>query len=322
MQRIKPAVKGTHRSGVLGNIGGFGGLFELDTTRYREPVLVAATDGVGTKLDLAVQTGQLDGVGVDLVAMCANDLVVQGAEPLFFLDYYVTGRLDVDIATRVVESICEGCRLAGAALLGGETAEHPGTFPVGEFDLAGFCVGVVEKGRIVDGQSVAAGDAVVGIASSGPHSNGFSLIRRIVADGGHDLDGGFGDGTLASALLSPTRIYVKSILALLDSVAVHGIAHITGGGISENIARVLPATHDAELDRHSWQEPAIFDWLRQNGRVEPQEMWRTFNCGLGMAVIVPPDAADRAVQALRDEGEDATVIGTVVPGRGEVRITG
>jgi phosphoribosylformylglycinamidine cyclo-ligase len=320
VQRIKPAVRKTKRPGVLGSIGGFGGLFELDIGNYQAPVLVAATDGVGTKLDLALKADRLGGVGIDLVAMCANDLVVQGAEPLFFLDYFVSGRIEVEVAARVIEGIADGCLLAGAALLGGETAEHPGTFPVGEFDLAGFCVGVVEKDRIIDGSTIADGDKIIGLASSGPHSNGFSLIRRLIADGGHLLSEKLGATTLGDALLEPTRIYVKSSLALAREVPVRGFSHITGGGITENLARILPSGVDAILDSQSWAVPDVFSWIMQDGRVAQNEMWQTFNCGIGMIAVVPAEHCDAALSLLSQHGETGYLIGEIVTGNGNVTI--
>ncbi|MBN1237705.1 MAG: phosphoribosylformylglycinamidine cyclo-ligase [Gammaproteobacteria bacterium] len=313
VERIRGPVKRTLRPEVLGGLGGFGGLFRVPAG-FREPVLVAGTDGVGTKLKLAIEHDAHDEVGIDLVAMCANDIVVQGAQPLFFLDYFVTPRLDVDVAERVITGIAKGCELAGAALLGGETAEHPGMHAAGEYDLAGFCVGVVERDRIIDGSGITAGDSVIGLASSGPHSNGFSLIRRVLEDRPQDASASYGGRPLVEQLLTPTRIYVRPLLALLEQVPVKGLAHITGGGLLENIPRVLPAGLGVRLDESSWTRPAVFDWLESAG-VERHEMHRTFNCGIGMIVVVAAGEADAAVERLRQHGEQAAVIGEVVADR-------
>ncbi len=319
VERIKPIARRTMRPGVLAGLGGFGALFELPLSRYREPVLVSGTDGVGTKLRLAIELGRHDSVGIDLVAMCANDLVVQGAEPLFFLDYFATGKLDVDTAEQVIAGIGRGCELAGAALIGGETAEMPGMYADGDYDIAGFCVGVVEKSAIIDGSRVAVGDTLIGIASSGPHSNGYSLIRKILAHGKADLAAPFAgatpDLTLGAALLAPTRIYVRNVLALNEQVALRAIAHITGGGLIENLPRVLPDGTRARIDAGSWQRPAIFDWLQEQGNVADQEMYRTFNCGIGMIVVVAPGDAERALAILASQGETAWIIGSVEAGR-------
>jgi len=294
VERIKPMVARTRREGVLGGLGGFGGLFELGG-RYREPVLVSGTDGVGTKLKLAQQLGRHDTIGIDLVAMCVNDVLVQGAEPLFFLDYFATGKLDVDVAAAVVSGIARGCEESGCALLGGETAEMPDMYPPGEYDLAGFCVGAVEKSRMLDGSAVAAGDVLIGVASSGAHANGFSLIRRILERTGSPLDTPLGATTLGEALLEPTRLYVKPMLALLHDCPVHAFSHITGGGLTENIIRVIPEDLGVEIDAQAWPRPMLFDWLARAGAVAPQEMWRTFNCGIGFVVIcAEPDARDVA----------------------------
>jgi phosphoribosylformylglycinamidine cyclo-ligase len=319
VERIKPFVKRTLRPGVLGGLGGFGALFELPVARFRHPVLVSGTDGVGTKLRLAMEANWHDTIGIDLVAMCANDVVVQGAEPLFLLDYYATSRLDVDVAARVVSGIAEGCRLAGAALIGGETAEMPGMYQGEDYDLAGFCVGIVEKDRIIDGGRTRSGDAIIGLLSSGPHSNGFSLIRKLiaVADAGPDtlLDG----QRLYERLLAPTRIYVKPVLALLADVPVHGIAHITGGGLLENIPRVVPDGLEVVLHRASWPRDPVFDWLRRTGNIPDHEMYRTFNCGIGMTICVAPAHVDTALATLTAAGEQALVIGQVRSGtRGAV----
>ena len=320
VERIKPLVKSTRRDGVLGGIGGFGGLFELAGERYKRPVLVAGADGVGTKLKLAVELELHDTVGIDLVAMCVNDVIVQGAEPLFFLDYYGCGRLDTEVAASVIEGIAEGCRQAGAALLGGETAELPGMYQEPDYDLAGFCVGIVEKDAIIDGTLISAGDKLVGLASSGPHSNGYSLIRKLLADSGKSAKSSWQGNTLGHELLSPTRIYVRAILKLLGTCPVHGIAHITGGGLPDNLERILPLSIDVHVEPTAWQRPLIFDWLQDQGQIEAGEMYRTFNCGIGMAVIVPEHCVDEAVTLLMSEGETASVIGEVVKGSGQVHI--
>jgi phosphoribosylformylglycinamidine cyclo-ligase len=320
VDRIKPAVKRSMRPEVLGGIGGFGALVEVPLDRYRRPVMVSGTDGVGTKLRLAIETGRHDTIGIDLVAMCANDVVVQGAEPLFFLDYYATGKLDVNTAERVIKGIVEGCLQAGCALVGGETAEMPGMYEGEDYDLAGFCVGLVEKDLIIDGTRTRAGDAIIGLASSGAHSNGYSLIRRLLAISGAGpatlLDG----QPLYDLLLAPTRIYVKSVLELLKTVPVHNIAHITGGGPTGNIPRVMPQGLEAVIDARLWPRQAIFDWLQRIGNVQRDEMYRTFNCGLGMTVCVAAADADRAVAVLRACGETAAVIGEVRAGDQEVVI--
>ncbi|MGB5261287.1 MAG: phosphoribosylformylglycinamidine cyclo-ligase [Gammaproteobacteria bacterium] len=314
VERIKPAVARTRRSGVISGLGGFGALFELPLGRYREPVLVSGTDGVGTKLKLAVEAGLHDSIGIDLVAMCVNDIVVTGAEPLFFLDYYATGKLELDVATDVITGIARGCELAGAALIGGETAEMPGMYSSGDYDLAGFGVGIVEKAGIIDGSRVSAGDALIGLASSGPHSNGYSLIRKVLEVSGSSLDTMLDDRPLAAWLLAPTRIYVKPLLHLCSKYSVHSLAHITGGGLTENLPRVLPPGTRAVIDAGCWLRPAIFDWLQQHGNVEPQEMYRTFNCGIGMVVCVAATDADDVIADLTAMGEDARVIGQVESG--------
>ncbi len=319
VERIKPLVATTRRSEVLAGLGGFGGLFELPAG-YREPVLVSGTDGVGTKLKLALAMGKHDTIGIDLVGMCVNDVVVLGAEPLFFLDYYATGHLDVDIAAAVVTGIAEGCRQAGCALIGGETAELPGMYQGDDYDLAGFCVGIVEKGRIVDGSRVVPGDAVVAVASSGPHSNGYSLIRRILSASGADLDDPFEGSTLGENLLAPTRIYVRPALSLLAATEVHAIAHITGGGLLENLPRVLPEGCRAIVRQDSWSLPPIFEWLQQQGNVAAAEMLRTFNCGVGMTFVVPGDAARPAVDLLKSTGEHAWIAGEIVAGETAVDV--
>ena len=318
VDRIKPMVKATARDGVLGSIGGFGGLFELATHKYQEPVLVSGTDGVGTKLRLAIDTGIHDSVGIDLVAMCVNDIVVLGAEPLFFLDYFGCGRLDEQVAAEVISGIAAGCQQAGAALIGGETAEMPGMYAAEDYDLAGFAVGVVEKAAIIDGSGLAAGDKIIGLLSSGPHSNGYSLIRKIVRDSGSDLQMPYGTSTLGRELLTPTRIYVKPVLQVIEKVKVKSIAHITGGGIPENLVRVLNDTVDARIDTRAWQRPDIFDWLQQQGNVAEDEMLRTFNCGIGMMLAVAADDVPAAIAALQAAGETALEIGEIVPGSGQV----
>jgi phosphoribosylformylglycinamidine cyclo-ligase len=314
VERIKPAVKRSMRPEVLGGLGGFGALVEVPLDRYRRPVMVSGTDGVGTKLRLAIETGRHDTIGIDLVAMCANDVVVQGAEPLFFLDYYATGRLQVDVAERVIKGIVEGCLQAGCALVGGETAEMPGMYEGDDYDLAGFCVGLVEKDQIIDGSRTAAGDVILGLASSGPHSNGYSLIRRLLAMSGATPDTRVEGTPLYDLLLTPTRIYVKSVLAVLAELPVHGIAHITGGGPSGNIPRTLPDGLEAVLEERAWPRPAVFDWLERAGRIERDEMHRTFNCGLGMTLTVAAGDADRALAILRRCGEQASVVGEVRAG--------
>ncbi|MEJ2344320.1 MAG: phosphoribosylformylglycinamidine cyclo-ligase [Gammaproteobacteria bacterium] len=322
VERIAPVAKRTLRPEVLGGLGGFGALFELPAGRYREPVLVSGTDGVGTKLKLAMMLNEHRGIGIDLVAMCVNDLLVQGAEPLFFLDYYATGRLDVEAAAQVIEGIGAGCEQAGAALIGGETAEMPGMYAPGDYDLAGFCVGIVEKSDIIDGSRVAAGDALIGVASSGPHSNGYSLVRKIIEVSGADLAGEFHGRTLGQTLIEPTRIYVRSVLRLLQQVDVHAMAHITGGGLPENLPRVLPDKTRAVIHADAWVRPPVFDWLQRAGNVSDREMYRTFNCGVGMVVCVGADDAQAALDTLREAGEQAFIIGRVesAPARGvEIR---
>jgi phosphoribosylformylglycinamidine cyclo-ligase len=316
VERIKPRVARTMRPEVLAGIGGFGAMIEIPQGRWKRPVLVAGTDGVGTKLRLAIDSGLHDNVGQDLVAMCANDVVVQGAEPLFFLDYYATGKLSVDVAERVIAGIAEGCALAGCALVGGETAEMPGMYPEGDYDLAGFCVGIVERERIIDGSRVSAGDAVIGLASSGPHSNGFSLIRRLLAETGADAGTEVGGARLVELLMAPTRIYVKSLLALAGSMDVHGLAHITGGGLTDNIPRALPDGLGVRLESGAWRRGPVWDWIQASGRIGDAEMHRTFNCGIGMVVVVARDDAEAALGLLRGAGERASVIGEVVTGAG------
>jgi len=310
VENIKPFAKRTTRPEVLAGIGGFGALFALGQ-KYRDPVLVSGTDGVGTKLKLAFAMNRHHTVGIDLVAMSVNDILVQGAEPLFFLDYFACGKLEVSTATAVVQGIAKGCELAGCALIGGETAEMPGMYPAGEYDLAGFAVGAVERDRIIDGQDIVPGDAVLGLASSGPHSNGFSLIRRILEVSDARLDSDFDGRALGEALLEPTRIYVKPVLAAMGKAKIKGLAHITGGGLVENVPRVLPQNCQAVLHRERWPRPAVFDWLQKQGGISDAEMHRVFNCGIGMAVICAPDAAPSLLEALRAQGEAAWAIGEI-----------
>jgi phosphoribosylformylglycinamidine cyclo-ligase len=316
VERIKPLVKRTQRPEVLAGIGGFGGLFSLPPGRFTEPVLVSGTDGVGTKLMLAQHFNQHRTIGIDLVAMCVNDVLVQGAEPLFFLDYFACGKLDTDVATDVIAGIAAGCLQAGAALIGGETAEMPDMYAPGEYDLAGFTVGVVERENLIDGSAIAEGDIVIGIASSGPHSNGYSLIRKVLDRAGDtEIDG----TPAAECLLTPTRIYVKPVLALIEEVEVHGLAHITGGGITENVPRVLHGKLGVVIDTSSWQQGPVFDFLQQHGSIETAEMRRTFNCGVGMIVVVNPAHAVRAIELLNAKGEHAWQLGTIIPGDQEVQ---
>ena len=319
VERIKPLVRRTQRPEVLAGIGGFGALVELPAG-YRRPVLVSGTDGVGTKLRLAIDTGRHDTIGIDLVAMCANDVVVQGAEPLFFLDYYATGALKIEVAAQVVAGIAEGCVQAGAALVGGETAEMPGMYHGEDYDLAGFCVGVVERESIIDGSRVRAGDAVIGLSSSGPHSNGYSLIRRLVAVAGATANTQLDGRALFDRLLTPTRIYVRSLLQLIRALPVHGLAHITGGGLSDNIPRVLSAGLQVRLQRGSWPRDPVFDWLERTGNINAQEMYRTFNCGIGMVVIIAATQVDAALKVLQGAGEQAQLIGVVQSGSDGVLI--
>jgi phosphoribosylformylglycinamidine cyclo-ligase len=314
VERIKPRVKRSMRPEVLGGIGGFGALVEVPLDRYRRPVLVSGTDGVGTKLRLAIDTHRHDGVGIDLVAMCANDVLVQGAEPLFFLDYFASGKLDVDVAERVIAGIVDGCVQAGCALVGGETAEMPGMYHGADYDLAGFCVGVVEKDAIIDGSKTRAGDVVLGLPSSGPHSNGFSLIRKILQLSDADIQADLQGARLIDRLMAPTRIYVKPLLKLMGEVSLHGLSHITGGGLVDNIPRVLPDGLEAILERRSWRREPVFDWLQQQGKIADAEMYRVFNCGIGMTVHVAANDAQRAVGVLRDAGQEALVIGEIRSG--------
>lgn len=320
VQKIKPMVARTHRTGILGAIGGFGGLFELPVTQYQQPVMVSGTDGVGTKLRLAIDLDMPDTVGIDLVAMCVNDILVCGAEPLWFLDYFATGRLDVEQASRVIGGIAEGCVQAGAALLGGETAEMPGMYHDADYDLAGFAVGVVEKEQIIDGQSVTPGDSIIGIASSGPHSNGYSLIRKVAEQ--HDINAPFEALTLGQTLMQPTRIYVKSILDVLQAkLPIKAMAHITGGGITENVPRSLPDNVVANINLDSWQAPPVFAWLQEHGKIEQAEMLRTFNCGIGFSLVVAAENTDAILARLHAAGEFACVIGSIEAGNGPASVT-
>lgn len=325
VRAIAPLARATRRAGADADLGGFGGFFDLKAAGFTDPLLVAANDGVGTKLKLAIEHDKHDGVGIDLVAMCANDLIVQGAEPLFFLDYYASGKLDAAVAERVIASIAEGCRLAGCALIGGETAEMPGMYADGDYDLAGFCVGAVERDRVLTGAAIAPGDVVLGLASSGVHSNGFSLVRRLAADRGWKLvrpalfDA---EILLIDALMAPTRIYVKSLLPLLAARQIKGLAHITGGGLLENLPRVLPAGCHATIDADAWEQPRLMAFLQAQGAIEPEEMARTFNCGIGMAVIVAPDAAAAVKSALVAAGETVLRIGRIDAGTRGCTVTG
>ncbi len=331
VERIKPAVKRTHRSGMMGGLGGFGAMFDPKAAGYNDPILVSSTDGVGTKIKIAIDAGRHETIGIDLVAMCVNDLIVQGAEPLFFLDYFATGKLEVGVAQKVIEGIAKGCEDAGCALIGGETAEMPGMYQAGDYDLAGFTVGAVERGQVLTGEGVAEGDVVLGLSSSGVHSNGYSLVRKIMKETqGYDYDtpAPFAAGkTMGDMLLAPTKIYVKPVLKALRAARAHhtacpdgglkALAHITGGGLTENIPRVLPAHVAVQLDAKSWQRPGIFGWLGQAGKMEAADMARTFNCGLGMVLVVLPEMADFIMGQLKDAGEPATKIGTVIKRDGE-----
>ena len=317
VKTIGPLARSTARPGAGAELGGFGGFFDLKAAGYSDPLIVAANDGVGTKLKLAIDAGRHDGVGIDLVAMCANDLIVQGAEPLFFLDYYATGKLDNRVAAAVVASIAEGCLQAGCALIGGETAEMPGMYSAGDYDLAGFCVGAVERDKVLTGRDIKPGDLILGLASSGVHSNGFSLVRRIIERQGWNVDAPspeFAGRTLAEVLLEPTKIYVRSLLPLVQEGWIKGLAHITGGGLLENIPRVLPDGCHAVIDSSGWEQPQLFAMLQAGGRISPEEMARTFNCGIGMAVIVSADSADRVSEALDSASEDVLEIGRIEEG--------
>ncbi|PCH72511.1 MAG: phosphoribosylformylglycinamidine cyclo-ligase [Rhodobacteraceae bacterium] len=317
VERIKPAAKRTNRPGVMAGLGGFGALFDLKGAGYSDPVLVAATDGVGTKLRIAIDTGNVGGVGIDLVAMCVNDLVCQGAEPLFFLDYFATGKLDTEVAATIIEGIAEGCVLSGCALIGGETAEMPGMYPEGDFDLAGFSVGAMERGAALP-EGVAVGDVLLGLASNGVHSNGYSLVRRLVQMSGlgWDADCPFGGGALGAALLTPTRLYVRAALEAIRSGGVHALAHITGGGLTENLPRVLPDGMGVRIDLDAWDLPGVFSWMAGVGGIEPAEMLKTFNCGVGMVLVCAPDRAEALEALLKEAGETVYRLGSVTDASG------
>ncbi|MCZ8333982.1 MAG: phosphoribosylformylglycinamidine cyclo-ligase [Rhodobacteraceae bacterium] len=319
VERIKPAAKRTNRPGTVSGLGGFGALFDLKAAGYSDPILVAATDGVGTKLRIAIDTGNVDTIGIDLVAMCVNDLVCQGAEPLLFLDYFATGKLEVDQAARIIEGIAEGCAASGCALIGGETAEMPGMYHNGDFDLAGFAVGAMERGQDLPA-GVAAGDVLLGLASNGVHSNGYSFVRKVVELSGltWDAPAPFADGTLGEALLAPTRLYVKQALAAIRAGGVHGLAHITGGGLTENPPRVLPDGLACEIDLSAWQLPPVFRWLATTANMAEAELLKTFNCGIGMILVVAPDRAEDLAALLRDTGETVVTLGHVVEGQGVI----
>ncbi len=310
IEKIKPIAKSTIRPGVLAGLGGFGAMFEIPLDKYKNPVLISGTDGVGTKLKVAEMLKKHDTIGIDLVAMCVNDLIVQGAEPLFFLDYFATGSLNPEIATSVIEGIGEGCRQSGCALIGGETAEMPGMYSGEDYDLAGFCVGIVEKDRIIDGTKVSEGDHIVALGSSGPHSNGYSLIRKVIEKSAPTPD-------QLNLLIEPTRIYVRSILSLLNTLPVHAISHITGGGLLENIPRVMPSHLSAKLDSTSWIQPEIFQWIQDQGNIDSAEMYRVLNCGVGMVVVISKDSSNEAINHLNACGEKAWLIGEVVQFEGE-----
>ena len=325
VRAIAPLAKATRRAGADADLGGFGGFFDLRAAGFKDPLLVAANDGVGTKLKLAIDSGKHDGVGIDLVAMCVNDLIVQGAEPLFFLDYYASGKLDQDVAVAVVASIAEGCKQAGCALIGGETAEMPGMYADDDYDLAGFCVGAVERDQVLTADKVAAGDVILGLASSGVHSNGFSLVRRLAADKGWKLDRPAlfdPEVLLINALLEPTRIYVKSLLPQVRAGNIHAMAHITGGGLLENIPRILPQGLHAYVDANLWEQPRLMAFLQAQGAIEPSEMAKTFNCGIGMAVVVAPEDADAVAEALQEAGETVHRIGHIAVGEKGCTVTG
>jgi len=310
VSNIKPYAKATNRPEVMGGLGGFGSLFEIPK-KFKNPVLVSGTDGVGTKLKLAFDLNTHNTIGQDLVAMCVNDILVQGAEPLFFLDYFACGKLDVEMATEVIKGISEGCIIAGCALVGGETAEMPGMYSRGEYDLAGFCVGAVERSKVIDGKSISEGDIIIGIASSGPHSNGYSLIRKVLEKENIDLGTDFDGKTYGDVLMAPTKIYVKSILSLLEKIKVNGLAHITGGGIYENIPRVLKENQKAVIKKDSWNMPSIFQWLKEKANIGDEELYKTFNCGIGMVVITNPNDKEEAIRILEQNGETVFVLGEI-----------
>lgn len=311
VERIKPIAKRTHRTGVLGGIGGFGALFELPLKKYKEPILVSSTDGVGTKLKLALALKKHDTIGIDLVAMSVNDIIVQGAEPLFFLDYFATSHLNLTVAEAIIKGIGKGCELAGTALIGGETAEMPGIYTGEDYDLAGFCVGIIEKAKIIDGSQVKAGDVLIGIAASGPHSNGYSLIRKILSQNEIDLNASFAGSTIGNVLLTPTKIYVKPLLKLFEKISVHALAHITGGGLIENLPRVLPNNTRAFINKNSWERSEIFSWLQRQGNIADEEMYRTFNCGIGMVLCVAKQDVAQTIACLKESGEVAWPIGII-----------
>jgi len=321
VEQIKPHVKRTLRPEVMGGIGGFGALFEIPLDRYQKPILVSGTDGVGTKLKLALQMQKHDTIGIDLVAMCVNDILVLGAEPLYFLDYYATGKLDNNVAVDVIKGIAEGCIQSGCALTGGETAEMPGIYSEGDYDLAGFCVGIVEKDNIIDSSKVATGNVLIGLASSGPHSNGYSLIRKVLEVNNTHLDEPCGEQSLGEALLAPTRIYVKSIHALLKKINIHAMSHITGGGLTENLPRVMPENTRAQINIKSWKLPAVFEWLQKEGNIKDAEMYRTFNCGIGMVLIIDEKDASTAIDVLNRAGESAFILGEITPSNGPADVT-
>ncbi len=308
---IKPAIRSTHRPEVMSSIGGFGGLFALQQDKYQEPILVSGTDGVGTKLRLAQQLNQHATIGIDLVAMCVNDVIVQGAEPLFFLDYFATGKLSIEEARTVIEGIAEGCKQSGAALIGGETAEMPGMYDEGEYDLAGFCVGVVERSKLIDGSKINDGDAIIGLPSSGIHSNGFSLVNKIIETTNTSLDEKIDGKNLGDLLLQPTIIYTKIVLALLDKFDIHGLCHITGGGLTENVPRVIPDGLLAMIDTNNWNRSTVFNWLQETGQIDNEEMLRVFNCGMGMLVVLPKDRVNEAIKLCQDNNHQAVQIGVI-----------
>lgn len=320
IERIKSAVKSTHREGVISDLGGFGGLFELASKNYQEPVLVSGTDGVGTKLKLAHQLNQHSTIGIDLVAMCVNDVIVQGAEPLFFLDYFATGKLEVEVSAEVIAGIAKGCKLAGAALIGGETAEMPGMYADGEYDLAGFCVAIAEKSRLITGQTIQANDVVIGLHSSGVHSNGFSLVNKIIEISKADLGQTFNGTTLGETLLTPTKIYVKPVLDMIEQSEIHGLCHVTGGGITENLPRILPDHLGAEIDLNSWQRLPIFDWIQTQGDIKNEEMLRVFNSGIGMIVVVAPKQQDTIINIAKEHQIDSNVIGVIKPSSDQAQV--
>lgn len=317
---IKPAIRSTQRPEVLSSLGGFSGLFALQQNNYKQPILVSSTDGVGTKLRLAQQLNQHSTIGIDLVAMCVNDVIVQGAEPLFFLDYFATGKLSVEKAQAVIEGIAEGCRQAGAALIGGETAEMPGMYDDGEYDLAGFCVGVVDQEDLIDGSNITDGDLIVGLPSSGIHSNGFSLVNKVLETTNTSLDQKINKRILGEILLTPTVIYTKVVLQLIQSLSIHGICHITGGGLLENVPRIIPDGLSANINTTTWSRPEIFNWLQKMGQVENNEMHRVFNCGIGMLCILPKDQADKAIEISQQKNHKAKIIGEITKSTSENKI--